>query len=40
MSLSPFLQNVADVKEALKIVIMAMTEPVYMTASNVLGSAL
>ena len=40
MSLSRFPQNVADVSEALKRVTMAMTEPVYITTSDLVENAL
>ena len=40
MSLSGLLQYVADVREALKSVISAMTVPLYMTTSDLSESAL
>ena len=40
MLLSRFPQDVADVREALKSVTMAMNEPVSMSASDLLESAM
>ena len=40
MSLSGFLRSVADVREALKSVILALNEPLSTTASGLLESAL